>query len=857
MNRQPVIKPILSPQTDEYFIKEDFIKILNALIDSIKNYQKVSRNLISNKKVISNKIERKLNILKDDLNKTTLNKELLNELNQQFLEYSDILKKNNFFLDSSEANLTNFFDDAKQIFRVIREIQQNYIQIKSKNYSQSKKKKSGILIRENNTDFASIQRNKSTRMETNHSTGSKKIDYNIDKAWKNKINKNTIDKEYNNIHSLTTCDINNDHDERYIEQIKILKNNVLQHNLKYKNLKNNYNKILNMFKNLKEENIRLKQRNNIHILDSYSNIINTKNNSSSIINMKNINKDINFFKTNIETQKKNSNYFINREQDLFLKNSQVTPIKSESEITTLKKTIIIKDNKIKELIKKNKELFINLSKYQKDILNKSKELENLKSSCSGTEQMVLSNAEEYMSQKQKIEDLEKEKKTLENKVKYFQSKMLTMKNENIQKVKENVKLKNDLKKNNNDLKIYYEKQLNEYINAKEEMGKNLDESKNYNRELIKQNNDLNQLMITKDIKCDELTQKVEDYRKNLLKMEKEKEKLVQIIHSYESKKVDKNNDINNILKLNESLEKQKIINNDLNDELKKIKNDNQILEKKVLLYENNVNGKDINTKLLSDIEELKKENLTLKNNNEKLKQQLNGNNNIINENNVVKIDEEEFKALKRENEKIKEQLIRLSTSLPKEYNDLQKQYNVLESKYKNLLNNTNVNGNIDFSPKKVGKNNKIGDKKEEVKHDETNLKKEIETLKKKNDELFKQLEEKELKNYDNRSEENISNYEEEFDLRKMAKGAKEKNRSQDINIDYPGIQSFKEKYRELDFYYNSMEGLVKKLLVNIQCNAKNKVYVTELCKMVGFNLDITNKIVNNKNKKLLLSLFNK
>ena len=91
----------------------------------------------------------------------------------------------------------------------------------------------------------------------------------------------------------------------------------------------------------------------------------------------------------------------------------------------------------------------------------------------------------------------------------------------------------------------------------------------------------------------------------------------------------------------------------------------------------------------------------------------------------------------------------------------------------------------------------------------------------------------------------------------MAKGAKEKNRSQDINIDYPGIQMIKEKYRELDFYYNSLEGLVKKLLLTIQTNQKNKTYVAELCKIVGFDMETTNKILTNKNKKLIVGMFSK
>ena len=213
----------------------------------------------------------------------------------------------------------------------------------------------------------------------------------------------------------------------------------------------------------------------------------------------------------------------------------------------------------------------------------------------------------------------------------------------------------------------------------------------------------------------------------------------------------------------------------------------------------------------------------------------------------------ELTSLKRENEKIKNQIMRLSKTLPEEYNDLQKQYKDLEIKYTSLKNKNSNNQ----TPKK----NKTEERPEEKFTKElTEAKKEIEQLKKKNVELVTQLEDKEInKNYyDTRSEDaNKSNYEEEFDLRKMAKGARDKNRSQDINIDYPGIQTYKEKVRELEFYYNSLENLVKKLLLTIQCNPKNKTYVAELCRIVGFDLETTNKILTNKNKNFILGLFSK
>jgi chromosome segregation ATPase len=321
-----------------------------------------------------------------------------------------------------------------------------------------------------------------------------------------------------------------------------------------------------------------------------------------------------------------------------------------------------------------------------------------------------------------------------------------------------------------------------------------------------------------------------------------------------------------------------------------VKKDNELLKNKIMSNEKKImefknkgsnNNEDLDI-LNKEIDNLKNENMALKSNNEKLTNQLKNvldNNNInninsINENkkdDTIKKQNEEIEGfkqlvsklqkereknddvnntLKRENEKIKNQLIRLSKTLPEEYNELQKQYKELESKYYQNVKNKN---SINSTPQK----NVV----EEQLTKELNLaKKEIDTIKKKNSELIKQLEEKEIKKncYDNKSEDgNKSNYEEEFDLRKMAKGARDKNRSQDINIDYPGVQAIKGKYRELDFFYNSLETLVKKLLLTIQCNPKNKTYVTEICRIVGFDTETTNKIVTNKNKKNLLGLFTK
>ena len=67
--------------------------------------------------------------------------------------------------------------------------------------------------------------------------------------------------------------------------------------------------------------------------------------------------------------------------------------------------------------------------------------------------------------------------------------------------------------------------------------------------------------------------------------------------------------------------------------------------------------------------------------------------------------------------------------------------------------------------------------------------KDISLLQTKNKELQFKLEEKQAEEEISgfKTEDvNFSDYEEEFDLKKMINGAKDKNRSEDINIDYPG-----------------------------------------------------------------------
>ena len=241
--------------------------------------------------------------------------------------------------------------------------------------------------------------------------------------------------------------------------------------------------------------------------------------------------------------------------------------------------------------------------------------------------------------------------------------------------------------------------------------------------------------------------------------------------------------------------------------------------------------------------------------------------------------ESKMNSLKKENNSIKKQLERLSETLPKELNALQKQLDEANRKNQQLLagnNNSNSNiimnhpknastTNVDTSKKKIKDKNKTLDLNELQPEKYNNIlsklneaNKEISELKNKNKELLFQLEDKEVKSaYSGfRTEDaNLSNYEEEFDLRKMANGARDKNRSEDINIDYPGIQNVKEKLKELEFRYTNLVEQIKILIGNISVNQKIKPQISQICQLIGYSPKTTGRILNSaKDKKKILGV---
>ena len=613
-----------------------------------------------------------------------------------------------------------------------------------------------------------------------------------------------------------------------------------------------YNNTLNKYKN---EILKLKKENNLlKVNNSHS-----SNNNNTELNIKfsNLKKENRHLKNNLEDLKM-SNYkseYNARINKKFSCSEEKNNIRKEN--NELKNKIKILEKKFgqkqEENIELNNTVIILKKMLEEEKVNLSKKNSELSGHFDNQDNELLNLRRENMNYYNQLEN----KNLMDNQGFNMQQKMNY--DENIQQMKKE-----------------YEIEISNYNNKIIDLQSNLEKSKKLKFELNSQILTLKKQISEKDAKLLEQNYQLQQMQANLNSQKIANQKLLNEIQN--QKKGSENKE--NIHNLNEKLEEQQNLNNDLTDELSKVKNDNELLKNKILSSEKKITKLNETANLQKakdkEIYKLKNEIQSLQFQNEKLnftikeyKENISG----FNEEKLAKKMEEieglkqlirklqlereksdnELTTLKRENEKIQNQMIRLSKKLPEEYNELQKQYQELENKYYTLKNKNPNN----ITPKK-GKNEEINEDKNAKELKE--LKKEIEQLKKKNFQLVAQLEDKEInKNYfENRSEDgNKSNYEEEFDLRKMAKGAKDKNRSQDINIDYPGIQTYKEKVRELEFYYNSLENLVKKLLLNIQCNPKNKTYVAELCKIVGFDLETTNKILTNKNKNFILGFFSK
>jgi chromosome segregation ATPase len=460
------------------------------------------------------------------------------------------------------------------------------------------------------------------------------------------------------------------------------------------------------------------------------------------------------------------------------------------------------------------------------------------------------------------------------KIKYYQEQLKNTKNEIYDNFLKMMEIKNKNEKEINDIKNDYDKKMEDVNHKNQIIDHFLNLCQEANNNLMNRICQINQKVSAKEMKIIQLQEENQQLKDKI-------EELYTIKKNINSK--DKNIDLKlkeENKELNKKLDEQNQANEKLKEELKGITNERDLYHQRLLslgirfvgVNEFQTTRDEAFDRFHEEIEQLKGQNENLKGmietltkdflaqqeqkteiienygHDEDLKKQYDEIEGlkemtfkIINEKN----NNDDQDTFRKENEQLTEQIMKISN----EYNVLQKEYNILNNKYKKLLKNENKN--MLNSSNNTNSITTISNNDNELKK----VKEENEKIKQKNMALEKEIS---RNYYDAKSEDGLkSNYEEEFDLRKMAKGAKDKNRSQDLNIDYPGIQALKEKYRELDFNYNSLEILVKQLLFTIQVNPQNRTNVIDLCKLLGFDNETTNKILNNKYKNSLLDLYPK
>ena len=654
----------------------------------------------------------------------------------------------------------------------------------------------------------------------------------------------------------------NDFEERIINLININK----KLNIELKKLKNDIN-------NLGSNNIALKQKllgNNINLKNSLNieeiESLNKKNEELSKILTSKMEQIISLEKENInlksilsESSTNNSNMF----QNIPLSDKRVNNLNN------------IKTNDYKKLMLDN-------AKYRNSIQKLNKENQDLKMKF----QNIFANNNYILSMQQELNQLrkiiEENNMNTDNKNLEYEQKINNL--ENILNEKEALLNQYEAYENNKDINILIEEMEN-----KDKIISELNNKiANYEKNILLLNQKQNNNNINKkdlNLKFSELEKENKFYKNKLGEMQEQFNKMRKSIESNNSKnKSDKKDDKElaiikyenqnlkfNINQLNQEISKLKIFN-----EQNKKENDNLKQVNQELISQNSlINQK--NLELLQKINSVQNPNLIneedLPEQIKKKQEEIDGLNTFIqkltNECEKSREDIENYKtkinSLQKENASVKNQLERLAKEMPKELNALKSQLDDANKKL-SQANINNSNNKITSTNNKSKSNNKEKTNKtfddgmqEKNENILSKLNKEISELKNKNKELLFKLEDKEVKSQNSRyrtEDVNLSGYEEEFDLRKMATGARDKNRSEDINIDYPGIQNYKEKVKEYQFRLDNLGEQVKILLSKIKVTNNIKPTFVQICQLLGYDSNVIEKMTSSEKekKKILGSL---
>ena len=770
--RNNLTNPNTPPQkVNLNLLEKDAVSLINALVDSIKEYYKISlsNNSDSNKLFLYYNEEMKnIQILLNDI----INNNQYQKFNELF-EQINFLNKISFQLkNKTTTNLNNlklFYDDAKIIVKNIKTQRQKQL------------------------------KEKLTNSEINDISLSAQ-----------KMPLNNIKSQLNQLYSKLLKTINKLNDNKEI--IEGIKPDSAENN---KNLITNIKKELSglinfIIKHIDNDNISgrnwqkndglLKERSN-----SYGN---------------NISREMERLK------------LINQAKETKIKELTTIIANFQNDDSIQNKRNSVSNN----IVDVGKNQISRTSELEKNIEEKNEQILNLQEQIRIYEQN-----EDYLNEQ--ISDLNKQ---YQDKVNQYENQIAKLKNY-INKTSKNKII------NNSNFNT-----ISQTI-SKSEYALKLDDPSTTNdliKELKNKNMNLTKIIKRQNISINNLNNEILSYKNKITQYEKKNRSQLEEMNNtiYKNNKIIEQKD--ELIK--QLREKKEIPNSQININMSNYPNNNEIL---LIKYENE--------KLKKEIELLKLPKKIYSHNPKNLQQinlKLQEENNSLKKK-IIQL-EEDIKLLTSKNDQQKKELNNLESEITKKDEQIKGLQDFI-AKLQTKIEEEDFFTKKNNSSSKINKN-KIGLGVEDISEKKFQQKmkqlldllnkanKDNLTLQNKNKELQYKLEEKQVQEeYSGYKTEdvNFSNYEEEFDLKRILTGAKDKNKSEDINIDYPDMQIIKDKYKKLSINNNMLEEQVKILISNINCNnSKIKPQINQICQLMKIPAKNIQLIIAGKNKKKILGI---
>lgn len=768
-------------------------EIAKIVLSLENNLQSISVNKINNIKSLLKASDKGLRTYINDT-KIALNKILImsKEISLQYLTLTKSQSSVNDIILESEIKQKEF--ELNNITKELNYYKNKYNSV-NQNYQESQKLISEL--KEENTSYKEkiIENDKNSFIQNYPNDGEDKTDKDLERitsfSERTKIDDtDKIRKLEKKIKELNnTIDTNRNNFESQISRMTD-KNTSLSQFLSKKNLE---------YMELQKENMEKIQEN-----QKLKNSINT--NEKELKNLQNkIENNINREK---EYQKKISQYQKQiEENDKIINdtNIKINLLNDNSNKDKLRiKTLESEIEKIKISKNDNQSSANEYINILTDLEKCRKEKEEIESELENTKKLLESNGKEY---KKKIEIMES---TI-----VHNNDMINKKDELIKELKANHKTDPVVDKENNTNNEEIEK-LNQRLKEQEEVIKAKEEQ-------IKELKELKE--VKKDSKENMIYQKMIQYKEDnnanlsLIKVLKEQIRSLESENKTLKEEKGKNNNNDNMFDMVEKMLKLEKEIDKLQKELEKYKNNKSHLTQNsnmVEVFDMDENINDIN-KLKSDYEELENKYNEEKEKNTIYEAQITEK---IKENNDLKLELDQIRHESEGNHNNNFQSINGSKNIRYLNNSLTDK-NMTEKYNKNLEQLINAKNQI---------------KKLEV--EVANLKNQIKKMENKNkikESLFR------CKSIDD------ENSEEEFDMAQLEEGVKKKNRSEDLNIDFPGNNETKKKYEELEERFNKLkEQVVPLLKSNANPNVtKNKV--SKICNLLGTSTNTTNNILDKYN----------